>query len=98
MRCSLAEDEQCGLLGFQSLIRATEDNRYGTPVGWGIIGTHVSPDAARTGVGTALFAASRRAAIEAGLTKIEAFRKGQRDRSVVLRTDGFETYRTSAEN
>lgn len=30
IRCSLAEDEDGNLLGFQSLIRATEGNRYNT--------------------------------------------------------------------
>jgi len=73
IRCSLAEDEDGNILGFQSLIRAVDGNPYGTPVGWGIIGTHVSPDAARSGVGTRLFAASEKAAIGAGLTEIEAF-------------------------
>ncbi|MBY3469243.1 GNAT family N-acetyltransferase [Rhizobium laguerreae] len=72
IRCSLAEDEGGRLLGFQSLIRATEGNRYGTPIGWGIIGTHVSPDAARLGVGRRLFNVTRQAAIDAGVTKIEA--------------------------
>lgn len=94
IRCFLAEDEQGALLGFQSLIRSTEGNRYGTPVGWGIIGTHVSPDAARTGVGTALFAASRKAAIEAGLTKIEAFiGKDNKIAQSYYERMGFETYR-----
>lgn len=73
IRCSLAEDQKGNLLGFQSLIRATGGNSYDTPVGWGIIGTHVSPDAARTGVGTKLFEASWKAAVGAGLTKIEAY-------------------------
>lgn len=71
--CSIAEGEDGTILGFQSLIRAVEGNAYDTPVGWGIIGTHVSPDAARTGAGTKLFASSEQAAIDAGLTKIEAF-------------------------
>ncbi|WP_226951380.1 GNAT family N-acetyltransferase [Rhizobium terrae] len=71
--CSLAEDDDGQLLGFQSLIRAHEDNRYGTPVGWGIIGTHVSPLAARRGVGSRLFETIVAAAVGAGLDKIEAF-------------------------
>ncbi|WP_246617972.1 hypothetical protein [Rhizobium populisoli] len=37
IRCSLAEDEDGSLLGFQSLIRAVKGNPYDTPVGWGII-------------------------------------------------------------
>lgn len=70
--CALAEDDS-GLFGFQSLKRAEEGNPYGTPVGWGIIGTHVSPRAARRRVGSHLFEVTRQAAIEAGLTRIEAF-------------------------
>ncbi len=38
-------------------------NPYEVEPGWGVIGTHVSPPAARRGVGTALFAASRREAM-----------------------------------
>jgi GNAT superfamily N-acetyltransferase len=94
IRCTLAEDEDGNLLGFQSLIRAVEGNAYGTPVGWGIIGTHVSPDATRTGVGTKLFGASEQAAIDFGLTKIEAFIR--RDNAVAqayYERMGFRTYR-----
>lgn len=94
IRCTLAEDDDGNLLGFQSLIRSVDGNPYDTPVGWGIIGTHVSPDAARTGVGTKLFAASEQAALDAGLTKIEAFIG--KDNSVAQAyygRMGFETYR-----
>jgi len=81
-------------MGFQSLIRAVEGNPYGTPSGWGIIGTHVSPDAARTGVGTRLFAASERAALDAGLTNIEAFiGKDNTVAQAYYERMGFDTYR-----
>lgn len=94
IRCALAEDENGNLLGIQSLIHASEGNRYDTPVGWGIIGTHVSPDAARTGVGRRLFEFSRQAAIEAGLSKIEAFiGKGNLVAQSYYERMGFETYR-----
>jgi GNAT superfamily N-acetyltransferase len=94
IRCSLAEDEDGSLLGFQSLIRAVEGNPYDTPVGWGIIGTHVAPHAARTGVGTRLFASSEQAAIEAGLSKIEAFiGKDNAVAQAYYERMGFETYR-----
>ncbi|WP_312991103.1 GNAT family N-acetyltransferase [Rhizobium populisoli] len=73
IRCSLAVDDDGSLLGFQSLVMATEDNPYGTPVGWGIIGTHVSPLAARRGVGSRLFEVTSVAAADAGLEAIEAF-------------------------
>lgn len=70
--CYLAIDDTT-LLGFQSLKLASAGNRYGTPVGWGIIGTHVSPLAGRRGVGTRLFEATREAGRNAGLENIEAF-------------------------
>lgn len=73
IRCSLAVDDDGSVLGLQSLIFARDGNRYGTPIGWGIVGTHVSPLAARQGVGRKLFEVTKLAAIEAGLEKIEAF-------------------------
>ncbi|MGY9047004.1 MAG: N-acetyltransferase family protein, partial [Rhodobacterales bacterium] len=72
VKCAVAEDADGTILGLQSLSRATEDNIYGVTPGWGIIGTHVSPEAARRGVGRALFAANRQAAQDAGLDKIDA--------------------------
>ncbi|TWF43982.1 GNAT family N-acetyltransferase [Neorhizobium alkalisoli] len=92
--CTLAEDDAGRLLGFQSLIRSTEGNPYGTPTGWGIIGTHVSPNAARSGIGTGLFEVTRRAALDAGLAKIEAYIAT--DNAVALayyEKMGFKTYR-----
>ncbi len=70
--CSVAEDADGSLLGIQILLRATEGDPYGVAPGWGIIGTHVNPNAARRGVGRKLFAATQAAAIGAGLRKIEA--------------------------
>lgn len=70
--CSVAVDQGDRVLGFQSLKRAVAGNHYRVPEGWGIIGTHISPRAHRRGVGTALFASSRQAAREAGLTRIDA--------------------------
>ncbi len=70
--CSVAEDDDGTLLGIQILKRATEGNPYGVETGWGIIGTHVNPKAARRGVGRKLFAATQSAAEGAGLCKIEA--------------------------
>ncbi|SFK97546.1 GNAT family N-acetyltransferase [Shimia haliotis] len=69
--CVVAEDSG-DLLGIQILKLAKEGNPYGTVPGWGIIGTHVNPKAARRGVGKRLFAVTRGAAVEAGLAKIEA--------------------------
>ncbi len=72
IRCSVAVDDDGEVLGFQSLKRAVAGNRYDVPEGWGIIGTHISPRAHRRGVGRALFAVSRDAAIAAGLARIDA--------------------------
>lgn len=94
IRCSLALDDDGTLLGLQSLVRATVGNPYETPVGWGIIGTHVSPLAARRGVGSRLFAVTRTAAVEAGLENIEAF-IGQKNAEgqAYYEKMGFRTYR-----
>ena len=73
LRCFVAVDESGKIIGFQSLKCAHQGNPYGTPVGWGIIGTHVRPSAARRGIGSRLFAASIEGAREAGLPAIEAF-------------------------
>jgi GNAT superfamily N-acetyltransferase len=92
--CSLAEDDYGNLLLFQSLTRSVRGSPCDAPAGWGIIGIYVSPDAARTGVGTKSFAASKRAAIEAGLTNIEAIiDKGYLVPQAYYRRIGFETYR-----
>ena len=73
IECSVALDDEGTLLGFQSLRLARAGNQYDTPVGWGIIGTHVSPLAARRGVGSGLFRVTKAAARNAGLQDIEAF-------------------------
>jgi ribosomal protein S18 acetylase RimI-like enzyme len=96
IRCSLAEDDDGKLLGFQSLILATDGNPYDTPVGWGIIGTHVDPDAARGGVGRELFEVTRAAAVEAELERIEAFiGKTNEVAQAYYERMGFRTYRTT---
>ncbi len=70
--CSVAESEAGAILGLQSLKRASPGNPYRVTSGWGIIGTHISPDAARQGIGKALFVATLDAARDAGLTDIDA--------------------------
>lgn len=72
IQCAVVEDEDGTLLGLQILKITSEGNPYGIDVGWGIIGTHVKPSAARRGVGKALFAATHKAAIDAGLSRIDA--------------------------
>jgi GNAT superfamily N-acetyltransferase len=73
LHCFVATGDEGRIFGFQSLKRAYERNPYGTPIGWGIIGTHVSPSAARMGVGSRLFAATSAAARDARLLAIEAY-------------------------
>ena len=94
LHCFLALDDEGRLLGFQSLKIADEANQYGTNVGWGIIGTHVRPSAARIGVGSALFAAALAGAREAGLPAIEAY-IGEQNSAALAYYDalGFTTYR-----
>lgn len=60
------------VIGFQSLRLATEGNPYGTPIGWGIIGTHIHPLAARRGVGKMLADQTLAEALHAGLRHVEA--------------------------
>jgi RimJ/RimL family protein N-acetyltransferase len=70
--CTVALDEAGTVVGFQSLRRARPGDSYGTPDGWGSIGTHVAPHGGRKGVGTALFAVTRQAASQAGIGRIDA--------------------------
>lgn len=69
--CTVAEQDG-RVVGFQSLTRAWPGNPYGVAEGWGIIGTHIRPDAGRSGIGRRLFAASLAAAKIAGLKHIDA--------------------------
>ena len=96
LHCFVALDDEAKILGFQSLKRAHEGNPYGTAPGWGIIGTHVRPSAARSGVGKALFAATEAGARKAGLTAIEAY-IGDRNSAALdyYEAMGFRTNRRS---
>ena len=69
--CTVAEQEG-QVVGFQSLKWAWPGNPYDVPEGWGIIGTHIHPDAGRSGLGRRLFATSLVAAKDAGLRHIDA--------------------------
>jgi GNAT superfamily N-acetyltransferase len=69
--CTVAEDEG-RVVGFQSLQRAWPGNPYNVGDGWGIIGTHIHPDARRGGLGRRLFAVSLAAAKDARLRHIDA--------------------------
>ena len=70
--CLLARDNTGRAMGFQALKRASDGNDYGVPEGCGIIGTHIAPQAFRSGVGRTLFVRTRVAAAEAGLPDIYA--------------------------
>jgi ribosomal protein S18 acetylase RimI-like enzyme len=69
--CTVAEQDG-RVIGFQSLKRAWPGNPYDVPEGWGIIGTHIHPDAGRSGLGRRLFATTLAAARAAGLKHIDA--------------------------
>lgn len=71
LACTVAEQEG-RVVGFQSLKRAWHGNPYDVAEGWGIIGTHIRPDAGRSGLGRRLFATSLAAAQAAGLRHIDA--------------------------
>lgn len=94
IRCSIAVDDDGMVLGFQSLKFAGENNPYGTPVGWGIIGTHVRPSAARKGVGQKLFHSTKEAANQFDVSKTEAFISQRNDVAIAYyEAMGFRTYR-----
>ncbi|WP_312487969.1 GNAT family N-acetyltransferase [Sphingomonas sp.] len=95
IRCTVAIDDEGVVLGFQSLVRAEAGNRYEVPVGWGIIGTHISPRARRKGVGSALFRSSRKAAGQSELENIDAYIGADNQSGLrYYEAMGFQTYRT----
>ena len=95
VQCTVAVEEDGSVLGLQVLIRTTPDNPYGVEPGWGIIGTHVDPDAARRGIGKTLFARTREAARRAGIRKIDAFIAEENAEGLAYyEAMGFRTYRT----
>lgn len=94
IQCFVAEDESGEILGFQSLKMAKAGNKYGAPTGWAIIGTHISPKAARRGVGTQLFKATIDAARDAKVPAIEAFIGAKNaEGQAYYEAIGFRTYR-----
>ncbi|MBF9048624.1 GNAT family N-acetyltransferase [Roseobacter sp. HKCCD9010] len=77
--CAVAEEDGV-VLGFQSLKRARAGNEWGVEPGWGIIGTHIRPSAARRDAGLAHIDATIGATNPEALSYYEAM--------------GFQTYRT----
>jgi len=95
IKCSVAVDQNDSIIGFQSLKIAREGNSYDLPVGWGIIGTYVSINTGRRGIGKALFSVSLVAAKNARLPKIDATIGDTNDQGLgYYEAMGFRTYRT----
>ncbi|WP_217356277.1 GNAT family N-acetyltransferase [Ruegeria arenilitoris] len=85
------------LLGLQSLKRAIKGNAYDVPEGWGIIGTHIRPTAARLGIGRAMFQESLSAARAAGIKYIDATIGAENAEGLgYYQAMGFVDYRQSA--
>ncbi len=94
IRCSVAVTSDGEVLGFQSLKLAIENNPYGVTAGWGIIGTHIKPAAARHGVGRALFDASLQAARQMELPAIDATIGAENEEGLrYYEAMGFREYR-----
>lgn len=92
--CSVAE-ENGEILGFQSLQRAVFDNHWGVKPGWGIIGTHIRPSAARRGIGRILFNETHKAAVIASLPMLDATIAADNSEALAYYDAmGFTTYRT----
>jgi ribosomal protein S18 acetylase RimI-like enzyme len=96
--CMVAVNDDGAILGFQVLLLATENNIYNVAVGWGVIGTHISPATARRGIGKALFAKTQENARVFGLKHIDAsIEKGNSAGLAYYEAMGFKTYRISDE-
>ena len=95
IECSVATDPEGFILGFQSLLLAVEGNQYGATPGWGIIGTHIHPEAIRQGIGGKLFAVTRQAALNASLKYIDATIQNYNTGGLAYyESVGFRTYET----
>ncbi len=96
IKCMVAVNDDGTISGFQVLLLATENNIYNVTFGWGVIGTHISPAAARLGIGKAMFAKTQENARAFGLTHIDAsIGKGNSAGLAYYDAMGFKTYRTS---
>ena len=96
IECSVATDPEGVILGFQALLMAVEGNQYGVTPGWGIIGTHIHPEAIRQGIGGKLFTATRQAALKANLKYIDATIKSYNTGGLAYyESVGFCTYETT---
>lgn len=92
--CAVAEEDGV-ILGFQSLKWAVLGNQWDVEPGWGIIGTHIKPSAARRGVGRALFSVTAQAAKKSGVPHIDASIGASNPEALAYYAAmGFQTYRT----
>ncbi len=90
--CMVAIDAEGAAAGFQLLTREAY-----VPAGWGDIGTFARPLPKLRGVGTALFPATRAAAIAAGLVAINATIRADNAGGLAYYSGlGFETWKTVA--
>ncbi|NIZ62039.1 GNAT family N-acetyltransferase [Sedimentitalea sp. CY04] len=95
IECSVATDAEGSILGFQALLMAVEGNQYGVTPGWGVIGTHIHPEAIRQGIGGKLFTATRSAAVKANLKHIDATIQNYNTGGLAYyESVGFRTYET----
>ncbi|MBA4490557.1 GNAT family N-acetyltransferase [Paracoccus sp. S1E-3] len=84
------------VLGFQWLGHAWAGNEYGVEPGWGMIGTHIHPQAGRLGIGRRLFAETLAVARRAGLAQIDASIGADNPGGLAYyRAMGFRPYRKS---
>ena len=94
--CCFVAEEDGIILGFQSLKKAVLGNQWDVEPGWGIIGTHINPVAARRGVGRALFGVTVREARKSGLLYIDAsIGTSNSEALAYYGAMGFQTYRTT---
>lgn len=61
------------VVGFQSVQGTAVVNKFNLEPGWAAIGTYVRLDATRQGIGSAMFAASKEAASDAGIKHLDAW-------------------------
>ena len=94
IQCVVAKDADGRILGFQSLKHSVSGNPYGSPVGWGVIGTHIRPSAARRGIGRRFFASTLQAARQNALPAIDAtIGTANAEGLAYYEAMGFRTYR-----
>ena len=93
---TVAVDETDRVIGLQVVSRVTGENQWGTATGWGMIGTHVHPEAARRGLGRGLFGHTKRAVEASDLPAVDASIGDENAEALAYYgAMGFVTYRTA---